>query len=74
MWIKKVVKKVTLSVKVNDKVGPYFASCNGVGDPFAPLLFNMAANSLAKMIFLVQQNALITSLVDNLFDKGIDML
>jgi hypothetical protein len=35
IWIKKVVTKGTLSVKINDNIGPYFASCKGVrqGDP-----------------------------------------
>ncbi|KAK1570145.1 hypothetical protein QYE76_027234 [Lolium multiflorum] len=75
-WIKKVVTNGTLSVKVNDNVGPYFASCKGVrqGDPFAPFLFNMAANSLSKMISLAQQNGLIKGLADNLVEKGISLL
>jgi hypothetical protein len=67
-WIKKVVAGGTLSVKVNDTVGPYFTSHKGVrqGDPFAPFLFNMAANSLGKMVQLAQSNGLITGLADNL--------
>jgi hypothetical protein len=74
--IKNVVSNGTLSVKVNDKVGPYFASYKGVrqGDPFAPFLFNMAANSLSKMMYLAQQNGLITGLADNLVEKGIAIL
>jgi hypothetical protein len=68
VWIKNVVTNVTLSVKVNDKIGPYFASYKGVrqGDPFAPFLLNMAANSLSKMATLAQQNGLITCLASNL--------
>jgi hypothetical protein len=52
IWIRKVITKGTLSVKVNDKVCPYFTSYKGVrrGDPFAPFMFNIAANSLAKMV------------------------
>jgi hypothetical protein len=66
-----VVTKGTLNVKIHDNIGPYFASCKGVrqGDPFAPFLFNMAANSLAKMISLAQHNVLITGLASNLVDK-----
>jgi hypothetical protein len=73
---KKVVTKGTLSVKFNDNVGPYFASCKGVrqGDPFSHFLFNMAANSLSKMVSLAQQNGLITGLASNLVDKGVAML
>jgi hypothetical protein len=71
-----VVTNGTLSVKVNDNVGPYFASCKGVrqGDPFAPFLFNMAANSLSKMVSLAQQNGLITGLANNLVENGIALL
>jgi hypothetical protein len=75
-WIKKSVAGGTLSVKVNDKVGPYFTSHKGVrqGDPFAPFLFNMAANSLAKMIHLAQDNGLITGLADNMVQNGVAIL
>jgi hypothetical protein len=42
----------TLSVKVNDNIGPYFLGYKGVrqGDPSAPTLFNVAVNCWAKMI------------------------
>jgi hypothetical protein len=70
-----VVTKGTLSVKVNDNVGPYFASCKGVrqGDPFTPF-FSTWHLSLSKMVSLAQQNGLITGLVSNLVDKGVDVL
>jgi hypothetical protein len=75
-WIRGVVTGGTLSVKVNDKVGPYFTSHKGVrqGDPFAPCLFNMAANSLAKRIHLAQGNGLIKGLVDNMVQHGVAVL
>ena len=36
IWLKNVVTQGTLSVKVNDEIGPYFGSFQGVrqGDPF----------------------------------------
>jgi hypothetical protein len=76
IWIKKVISDGTLSVKINDKVGAYFGSHKGVrqGDPFAPFLFNMAANSFAKMIFVAQQNDLLVGLADIIVPKGIAML
>ena len=51
-WIKLVVTGGTLSVKANDLVGSYFQSGKGVRqvDPLSPLLFNLAADALAKMI------------------------
>jgi hypothetical protein len=71
-----VVTNGTLSVEVNDKIGPYFASCKDVrqGDPFAPFLFNMAANSLSKMVSLAQQNRLNIGLASNLIEKGVALL
>jgi hypothetical protein len=76
IWIKKSCYKRTLSVKINDIIGPYFASCKCVrqGDPFAPFLFNMTTNILAKMISLAQHNCLITDLASNLIDKGVAIL
>jgi hypothetical protein len=37
-WVKNVVTKGTLSVKMKDVVGPYFGGFKGVGqwDPFLP--------------------------------------
>ena len=43
-WIQKVVTGGTISVKLNDKLGPYFvSSIKGVrqGDPLSPILFNI---------------------------------
>jgi hypothetical protein len=56
-WLKKVVYGGTLSVKVNGNMGSYFRSGKGVrqGDPLSPLLFNLAADSLAKMVQTAQK-------------------
>jgi hypothetical protein len=74
IWNRKVVTKDTLSVKVNANVGLYFTSYKEVrqGDPFAPFLFNMAVNSLAK--WSRQQNGLFTSLDSNLLYNWVAML
>jgi hypothetical protein len=51
-------------VKVNGVAGGYFKSGKGVrqGDPLSPLLFNLDAHSLAKMIHKAQENGLIKGL------------
>jgi hypothetical protein len=66
----------TLSVKINDSVGPYFCSYKGVrqGDPFAPTLFNIAVNCLSKMIQLAKQNGLIAGLADHIIEGGCAIL
>jgi hypothetical protein len=50
-----------VSVKVNNINGIYFKSGRGVrqGDPLSSFLFNIAANTLAKMISLAQKNNLV---------------
>jgi len=41
-----------MSVKLNDKMGPYFVSHKGVrqGDPLSPILFNFVADCMARMV------------------------
>ena len=51
-WIRSVVTNGTMSVKLNDKMGPYFVSHKGVrqGDPLSPILFNFVADCMARMV------------------------
>jgi hypothetical protein len=75
-WIKKVVNSGTLSVKVNDNMGSYFKSRKGVrqGDPLSPLLFNLAADCLAKMVQIAQGNNLVKGLIPNIIPRGAAIL
>jgi hypothetical protein len=49
-WIEKILTDGTVSVKINNKTGPYFKSAKGVrqGDPLSPFIFNVAVQCLAK--------------------------
>jgi hypothetical protein len=75
-WIKQVVNIGTLSVKINDTLGSYFKSKKGMrqGDPLSPLLFNLAADCLAKMVQRAQENNLIKGLISDLIPKRVAIL
>jgi hypothetical protein len=75
-WLKKVVCGGTLSVKVNGNIGSYFRSGKGVrqGDPLSPLLFNLAADCLAKRVQTTQQSKIIRGLVPEYIPKGVAIL
>jgi len=75
-WIKLVMSSGTVSVKVNNINGSYFKSGRGVrqGDPLSPFLFNIAADTLAKMISLAQKNNLIKGLVPEYIENGVAVL
>jgi hypothetical protein len=57
-------------------VGPYFLRFKGVrqGDPFAPFMFNMDANSLSKMIVYAQRSGLLKGLAENSVEHGVAIL
>ena len=44
-WVYQILKNGTVSVKINDELGPYIQSAKGVrqGDPYSPFQFNLAA-------------------------------
>jgi hypothetical protein len=75
-WIKSVLLNGTVAVKMNGKVGQYFQSCKGVrqGDPLSPLLFNIVADCLTRMILKAQNNNMLTGLVKYLIPKGVAVL
>jgi hypothetical protein len=75
-WVRQSLHNGTVSVKINNEVGPYFQSAKGVrqGDPLAPFLFNMVGESLTKMVLQAQHNDLFEGLAPDLIDKGVAIL
>lgn len=71
-WVWAIMTSGTLSVKGNNGHGDYFKCGRGVrqGDPLSPLLFNLAADTLAKMINMAQNSDIITGLVPEYIPKG----
>ena len=76
-WIKQVIiSGVTISVKMNNQIGPYFVSHKRVrqGDPLAHILFNFVADCVTRMIKQTQRNGLVAGLASNLIDNGVAVL
>lgn len=71
-----MVKEGTVSVKLNNQIGPYFQSHKGVrqGDPLSPLLFNIVADCLTRMVHAAQRNNLLCGLADHIIPKGVAIL
>jgi hypothetical protein len=75
-WVKQSLVGGTVSVKLNNEMGPYFQSAKGVrqGDPLAPTLFNLVAESLTKMVLKAQENELLVGLAPDLIHNGVAVL
>ena len=69
-WVSQVLKNGTVSVKINDEIGPYIQSAKGVrqGDPHSPFLFNIAAECLTKMVLSAHKNGLVKGLAADLIE------
>lgn len=76
VWVKQVLFNDTVSVKLNNEIGPYFQSAKGVrqGHPFSPFLFNLAVDCLTRMVLRAQENGLITRIAADLIPNGIAIL
>uniref|UniRef100_A0ACD5WI71 Uncharacterized protein n=1 Tax=Avena sativa TaxID=4498 RepID=A0ACD5WI71_AVESA len=72
VWLKNAVTEGTLSVNINDELGPHFGSFKGAkqDDPFSPFLFNLIGENLAKMVKNAQSRGLFTGMSENLVTEG----
>jgi hypothetical protein len=75
-WIRQILYNGTMSIKLNNSVGPYFQSAKGVrpGDSLSPFLFNLAVECLTKLIKNAQQNDLIVGMASDPIPKGVAIL
>ncbi|WVZ50906.1 LOW QUALITY PROTEIN: hypothetical protein U9M48_002112 [Paspalum notatum var. saurae] len=75
-WIKKVVSKGNVNVKVNDDLGHYFQTKKGVrqGDPLSPFLFNLIADMLATLITRGKANGQFRGVIPHLVEGGLSIL
>ena len=56
-WVDKILRNGTLSIKLNNENGPYFQSNKWVrqGAPHSHFLFNIAVETLSKMVLNAQK-------------------
>ena len=75
-WVRKSVEIGKVAVMVNDKIGHFFATKKGLrqGDPFSPILFNIAVDLVSVLVERAQENGLIKPLIPNLVEGGLSML
>jgi hypothetical protein len=73
---RKVVENGKVNIMVNDKVGSYFVTRKGLrqGDPFSPILFNVAADVLATLISRAQEQGFIKGLIPEMYEGGLSLL
>ena len=65
-----------MSIKLNNENGPYFKSHKGVrqGDPHSPFLFNIAVETLSKLVHNAQKQKLLVGLAPDLIEGGVAIL
>jgi hypothetical protein len=75
-WINQVVKGGSVSIKVNDDIGHYFQTKNGLrqGDPLSPILFNLVADMLPIFIERAKNNGDFSEVLPHLVDGGLSIL
>jgi hypothetical protein len=71
-WVMRTVRGGKVAIKTNDRVGPYFITHKGVrqGDPFSPLLFNIAADGLACMVHKAKDEGIIRGFIPHIIPNG----
>jgi hypothetical protein len=58
----------SVAIRTNDLTGPFFSAHKGFrqGDPFSPLLFNLAGDGLSNLVRKAQQEGLVTGLIPHI--------
>jgi hypothetical protein len=75
-WIKNVVEKGSVGIRVNNDIGHYFQTRKGLrqGDPLSPILFNIIADMLAVLIARAKEDGQVDGLIPHLVDGGVSIL
>ena len=75
-WIESFVSGGSVGIKVNDDIGHYFQSKNGLrqGVPMSPILFNIIADMLAILIKRAKDDGQIRGVIPHLVEDGLSTL
>ena len=75
-WTKAVIHNGKAAITLNDLIGPYFVTRKGLrqGDPFSPLLFNLAADVLATLVQRAQEQGISKGVLPRLYEGGLTVL
>jgi len=75
-WVDKIVTGGSVSVKVNDDMGLFFQTKQGLrqGDPLSPIIFNLVADMLAVLIERSTKLDHFRGLVPHLVEGGLSIV
>jgi hypothetical protein len=75
-WVMKSIEHGKVAVKVNDAIGSYFKSKQGLrqGDPMSPILFDVAVDILTLLVKKASENGLSEGVFTHLVEDGVNML
>lgn len=75
-WVMKCVIGGKVAVKVNDEIGSFFQTHEGLrqGDSLSPLLFDIAADALPLLIHRAGESDLVRGLCQEYIENGVVIL
>jgi hypothetical protein len=74
--IMSIIRGGSVCIRVNDKLGPYFQTYKGLrqGDSISPLLFDLAADALARIMENAKQSGVVKGMLSEEVENGINIL
>ena len=75
-WTKSAIVDRKVAITLNEMLGNYFSTRKGLrqGDPFSPLLFNIAADVLVTLVGRAQEQGFIKGLAPQIYEGGLSVL